>query len=229
MVSVSKGQQKHAAGTKIINNFYKTYSTQIMIDDTLVARPLFGGAVELALPDRFVDISDFRPIPDSQEVFADSNLDQSLIIECVEHQTTLEDADSAAFYFADLATNNAAAHAQLSSQLQLGPDDLPWLPRDVHKALAIGEQAISKGRQQGIHALNKVQIALCIVRLPLHQTDVLITLNTPIYIAEGSAAAEHAGAGFKGEFLAAPELFRKILATFKILDYGLFGGAPETA
>lgn len=56
------------------------------------------------------------------------------------------------------------------------------------------------------------------------QSDVLITLNTPIWISECSAAAEHAGSGFKGAHLVAPELFKRCLATFRILDYGLFGG-----
>lgn len=34
---------------------------------------------------------------------------------------------------------------------------------------------------------------LCVIRLPQHGSDVLITLNSPIYISEHSAAAEHAG------------------------------------
>lgn len=37
------------------------------VDDTLQTRPLYGGAASLAFPQRFVDISDFRPIPDHQE------------------------------------------------------------------------------------------------------------------------------------------------------------------
>lgn len=38
------------------------------VDDTLVQRQLYGGAAQLAVPQRFADISDFRPIPDHQEV-----------------------------------------------------------------------------------------------------------------------------------------------------------------
>ena len=37
-------------------------------DDSLQQRELYGGAMSIALPQRFVDISDFRPIPDHQEV-----------------------------------------------------------------------------------------------------------------------------------------------------------------
>lgn len=62
-------------------------------------RPLFGGAALCAIPPRFTDIryifvliicvlvifdSDFREVPDNQEVFADARADQSIIIEFVE-------------------------------------------------------------------------------------------------------------------------------------------------
>lgn len=108
------------------------------------------------------------------------------------------------------------------------------------------------------------------VRLPQHGSDVLLTLNTPIFISASSAAAEHAGAqhapagpplqppallrhaaactaraaprlhptnrqptcwppaaagaGFKEAHLAAPQLFRQFLASFRINDWALFGG-----
>ena len=36
--------------------------------EELVTRDLFGGALVMGMPARFMDISDFRPVPDSQEV-----------------------------------------------------------------------------------------------------------------------------------------------------------------
>lgn len=51
------------------------------MEDAIEPRELFGGAIGMCLPTRFVDISDFRPIPDHQEVFSDANMDQSLIVE----------------------------------------------------------------------------------------------------------------------------------------------------
>ncbi len=33
-------------------------------------RGLFGGAITLSLPQRFLDVSDFRPVPDNQEARA---------------------------------------------------------------------------------------------------------------------------------------------------------------
>lgn len=72
---------------------------------------LFGGAAEIALPSRFADVSNIRPVPDNQEVekrtvlvsllrpitrlcgqlyeyvvvqvYTDANIDQSLIVEIV--------------------------------------------------------------------------------------------------------------------------------------------------
>jgi hypothetical protein len=36
--------------------------------ETFEARPLFGGACSIEMPERFTDVSDFRPIPSHQEV-----------------------------------------------------------------------------------------------------------------------------------------------------------------
>ena len=36
--------------------------------EELVPRELFGGALALGIPARFVDVSNFRPVPDNQEV-----------------------------------------------------------------------------------------------------------------------------------------------------------------
>ncbi|KAL0047957.1 hypothetical protein WJX82_004231 [Trebouxia sp. C0006] len=57
-----------------------------MLDEQLITRALFGGAIEMSLPQRFVDVSDYRPVPDHQEVWTDATLDQSVILEIVEHQ-----------------------------------------------------------------------------------------------------------------------------------------------
>jgi hypothetical protein len=43
---------------------------------------LFGGAIRIAsLPSRFKDLSDFRQVPDHQEVFSDPESDQTVIVE----------------------------------------------------------------------------------------------------------------------------------------------------
>ena len=39
-------------------------------------RELFGGAITVDLPTRLVDVSDFRPVPDNQEVWTDADRDE---------------------------------------------------------------------------------------------------------------------------------------------------------
>ncbi len=127
------------------------------------------------------------------------------------------------FFFEDLTASNAAAHASIASTAELRSDALPNLPPDTYATLVIGEQAVGKSRQ-GAEALNKIHVQILVVRLPEHGTDMLVTLNTPIYIHPSSAAAKEAGAGFKQGHEAAPALFRRMIATLRILDFGLFGG-----
>lgn len=53
-----------------------------MREEQLVPRALFGGALEMDIPVRFEDISDFRPVPDHQEVRVCSCLAQHHFAVC---------------------------------------------------------------------------------------------------------------------------------------------------
>ena len=57
---------------------------------------LFGGAFQIDLPDGFVDVSDFRQVPDHQEVWAEAKTDRSAIIEILE-RVDEKDEQSALF------------------------------------------------------------------------------------------------------------------------------------
>lgn len=46
--------------------------------------PLFGGALESALPDNFADVSKLRQVPDNQEVFIDKDGFTSIIFDITE-------------------------------------------------------------------------------------------------------------------------------------------------
>jgi hypothetical protein len=66
----------------------------------------FGGAITLELPTRFVDVSQFRHIPDTQEVFADVDTDQSFIVELLDLEDGEPDASGATFHFNPIAHDN---------------------------------------------------------------------------------------------------------------------------
>ena len=57
-----------------------------MASEPTTRRDLFGGAISADLPSRYVDVSDFRPIPDNQEVWADASRDESVVVEILERQ-----------------------------------------------------------------------------------------------------------------------------------------------
>ena len=53
----------------------------VVAAEELETRQLFGGMASMQCPARLVDISDFRPVPDHQEVLTDASADQSVIVE----------------------------------------------------------------------------------------------------------------------------------------------------
>ena len=50
----------------------------------LKERELFGGGISLKVPVDFEDVSDFRQVPDNQEVFVSKHSDATLIVELLE-------------------------------------------------------------------------------------------------------------------------------------------------
>lgn len=60
------------------------------------------------------------------------------------------------------------------------------------------------------------------LRLERVATDLLLTLNTPVFIHERSASAEHAGAGHR-DGAGAYEILRRVLGSLNVVDWGLFG------
>eukprot|EP00873_Tetraselmis_striata_P002329 jgi/Tetstr1/422593/TSEL_013400.t1 len=177
----------------------------------------------LALQQQMAAQHKFRPVPDHQEVFADANQDQSLVIEILEI-AKVENNRCAHYFFEDLAVQNDAESSTMETVYTLNAAEVPNLPPHSVCACALGYQTIAKGRQPQ-DTSNYVQIILGVVRLPQVQSDIVISLNTPAYIHEKSASAEHAGAGAKTAYLRAPDLFKQMLQSFKILDMGLFGSS----
>jgi len=108
--------------------------------------------------------SAFRQVPNNQEVFADANTDQSVIIEIVEFQEWPNE-ESAKLFFQDLCESNEAKSAQIFQSGVLTSHDVPNLPPQVAKFYLIGEQTVSKYKESA-EAANRVQIYLAIFVFP---------------------------------------------------------------
>eukprot|EP00238_Polyblepharides_amylifera_P013306 CAMPEP_0196582230 /NCGR_PEP_ID=MMETSP1081-20130531/38112_1 /TAXON_ID=36882 /ORGANISM="Pyramimonas amylifera, Strain CCMP720" /LENGTH=193 /DNA_ID=CAMNT_0041902733 /DNA_START=126 /DNA_END=704 /DNA_ORIENTATION=+ len=153
-----------------------------------VNRELFGGAVAVEVAKRFVDVSDFRQVPDNQECFADGNADESLLVELLEHKSDVRDEDSARFFFDDLGVANEASACELTHLEIIPLDGTPRMQRRGVSYLVTGRQQVAKGKDDA-DAANVVLVHLVVIRLPDVATDILITINKPIVINPNSCVA----------------------------------------
>jgi len=182
----------------------------------MTQRQLFGGAILMNLPARFDDVGTIRQVPDNQEVFSDPTTDQSVVVELLE-LTGEPDNQTAAFHFAELASQNEAANSQISRQEQLSAEQMPSFAPNISKWALFGTQQVSKFKE---HSLNTVNVYMCVVRLPQQATEILITLNDGVVVNLQSSSATHV----VGEKSATEtmELWKAMLHSLRIVDYGLF-------
>jgi len=184
--------------------------------------------MECILPARFMDISDFRPVPDHQEVFGDGDRDENFIVEILEYKADVSDEDSARFFFTDLAEANEASDTKVTLQETIPAAEMPGLDGAFFKSLCVGEQVATKHRDSQEKS-NVIMILLANIRLPKYTTDILVTFNSPVYVNPSSSSitphAREAGKtaveiGTQEERIAN---FKQALKTLKINDFGLFG------
>lgn len=157
------------------------------IAEELVQRDLFGGYCEAVFPKRFIDVrydrrpsvffaawgvggshtrcrgewwtcySDFRQVPDNQEVYTDAETDQSIIVEFVEQQDDVPPGDLAQyvlpllwwcslrkrFHFQELADVGGAAASEINRVGVFMDSEVPNLPPGEVKVFCVGHQKVS--------------------------------------------------------------------------------------
>src|ERR1700759_1879803 len=65
--------------------------------------PLFGGAITAQIPSEFGDVSNFRQVPDHQEVFVQADGLTSIIFEILERvEKDLSDEDALKYHLKDI-------------------------------------------------------------------------------------------------------------------------------
>eukprot|EP01118_Nematostelium_gracile_P006041 TRINITY_DN1931_c0_g1_i1.p1 TRINITY_DN1931_c0_g1~~TRINITY_DN1931_c0_g1_i1.p1 ORF type:complete len:182 (+),score=41.01 TRINITY_DN1931_c0_g1_i1:43-588(+) len=178
-------------------------------------KQLFGGAITCDMPQRFLDISEVREIPDNQEGFCDVHTDQSIIIELLS-RSNVNDQDSAKFHFDSLAEDNQAVGSQITHTEVLTDDDIPHL-RGNYVVLCIGKQQVSKFHET---STNTVNITMCLIRLLQQQTDIVINFNEPIAISPQSSSHNATPSSDPNDNLT---MFKQMIKSFRIVDYSLFG------
>ncbi|KAL0477757.1 RanGEF [Acrasis kona] len=185
-------------------------------EDVLDEVELFGGAVKMRIPKRFFDISKVRQVPDSQEVFADANTDQSFVLEMLSMSEDVSDQDIARYLFDDMADANGAESRSIVTEVSVQNDDrYPNIVGNVYKAAIIGEQQVAKYNEQ---ATNTLHICMGVIRIKNHSTDVLLTFNNPVAIHPESSSSKTS----VPEGNTTDNLFWNVFKSIEIVDYGLF-------
>jgi hypothetical protein len=148
---------------------------------TPIDKDLFGGAIVSRLPDNFADISQFREVPDHQEVFVENESDASIIIELFDYDSDLSDDQAIRHYFDDLAKFNEAVHYVVHSDNIVTEEMFaPLIPPQFTRIALIGQQSVSKFRDRPDAVVDEVYVILVLIRLKNVGTDLLVSLNIPI-------------------------------------------------
>ncbi|XP_048374363.1 ran guanine nucleotide release factor [Sphaerodactylus townsendi] len=181
-------------------------------------QPLFGGAFSAFLPPGSLDVSEFRQVPDNQEVCVHPSTDQSIIMELLEYQAGVPDETAVRYHFEDVV--GASGGAEVLSQESLAPHVLALEGCSSAWHLTAC-QLVAKFDEE---AKNEVRMHLTLLRLPQHGTDVLLTFNDPTRIHPLSSSAA------RGTEVPAPSLppwtvedFHTFVRSLRLLDPGIFG------
>ncbi|KAG0265059.1 hypothetical protein DFQ27_000854 [Actinomortierella ambigua] len=213
--------------------------------DNIPQQPLYGGALTLKIPGTFIDISDFREVPSHQEVFANVDTDQSIIVEILELANDATDDQCAQFHFRQLAEDNDAEDSQVSQVKRVPNADLPQWPADAKIYLLDGQQRVAKfneaktrptasttttttttttatgqGRSQDPH--NLVEIRMAVIRLPHVTTDMVLTYNAPLVISDASSSKQ-VSHSHEGSVHEADQLFHILVQSLRVVNWNLFG------
>lgn len=196
---------------------------------------LYGGAMRVRLPSSMVDVSDFRQVPDNQEVYSNADTGASLIVELLGRERAVSNTDAGAFFFRDLAKDNGCPADQIQHEttVLLPPSAYPLLSRAApsssgsqpcdYACLTTGLQRISKytnekGRE------NEVFVGLAVLRFtPPVSTEILVSLSCPAHIHAGSSEAK-----VVQRLLTVEErerILQEAVASIEVVNWGLF--VPE--
>ncbi|KAF7728614.1 hypothetical protein EC973_005841 [Apophysomyces ossiformis] len=185
------------------------------------SRELFGGAIVAPINPTFVDASQFRQIPDNQEVFLDMQTQQSLIVELLE-AVDAQNEDIARYHFEQVASDNEAVEYKVNT-VQSVPTETatPCLPADITSVYVLqGTQQVAKFNEDKHQAYNVVQIWLAVVRLATVATDLVVTINAPVAVAPGSSESMAASLT---ELAVVEQEITGLLRGLTIKDWSLFG------
>jgi len=195
----------------------------VVLHNNVPARPyeLFGGAIKISLPDGLVDASDFRQVPDTQEVYLLKEADISFIVEILERVAPDDGDEAARFHFESLAHDNDATSSQIDTVLPpQNTSQGPSPPAQPACYSLIGTQTVPKFNKRAQQA-DTVRILVAVWRVDAKNSDIVLSVNVPVVTGSDSNAR---GVGQPGMEWA-QEVWEQAKSTLKIEDWDLFASA----
>nr|CAG8447044.1 7752_t:CDS:2 [Entrophospora candida] len=131
----------------------------------------------------------------------------------------------ARYHFNSIAFDNDAEDNSIIQGIVplTSASDIPLLgTSDVQAYFLNGQQVVTKFNEDNPNARNQINVFMTLIRLFAHKTDIVIHYNVPFSIGEGSSSKDTAIA-IENDATVALEEFKKVVSSFEILDWSLFG------
>jgi Ran-interacting Mog1 protein len=225
-------------------------------------RDLFDGAIKTCIPSTYLDArypslllsacwcSNFREVPDNQEIFVSAEDDSSIMVDVLEF-VPVPGEEAAEFHFEALKADNEVEDEEEDSRVFKSTE----VPAAEHPLLAygvpqrgwcsdfpcfnlLGYQRIVKGHYRSsvaaggstsVQQSDHVLLFLVVFRLQEKNTDVVVSINYPLHMREDLEVIHTQDNEAVVRWTASAErvgrveqLFRDIIASFEIVKWDLF-------
>jgi hypothetical protein len=192
----------------------------------VATKELYGGAITVELPKPYIDASDFRQIPDHQEVFLSQETLTSVIFEINQYVETSTETSAVHFHFTDVIEKpdrlaEPLGEPSKETMMKLSLKDFPAyvllgaiVAPEVDKQASYNLPVEWQRTPQTVDRVTKV--LQLVIRLQKYETDLCVRINVPMKEMKNN---EQAGK----EEAFAKAVMEKFVETLDIKDFGLFG------
>jgi hypothetical protein len=150
-----------------------------MITTDFVKKALFGGAARCDIPSNWIDASTIRDVPSFQEVFMEKTgeRDHSVIVEVLQYEHHVEDANAPVFFFEDLAMADGSTENHFDHSRTIRSETL-FLGTKANRMTFEGTHQKSKSGPRS--EPSKVGVFMTLIRSKAFEADILITCHAVV-------------------------------------------------
>ncbi|GAB7361231.1 hypothetical protein MBLNU230_g1292t1 [Neophaeotheca triangularis] len=180
---------------------------------------LFGGAMHAQLPSNFTDVSNFRQVPDNQEVWIDADGFTSIVFDILERVELPTDMEALKYHLHDIVEEDV----ERTQIWQTNNAIFAKLPQGT-PAYTLFATAPPSEKQKGRDKEPDFTATLmCLIRLVDQKTDIVVVMNVPHIPGQYDNASVDPSIGKMGELLQkGMDARSKLIETFEINDWDLF-------